>query len=158
MPISLQVKDKAPNFSLPDSQGNMVSLQDFLGKWLVIYFYPKDNTPGCTTEALEFSEYLEKFQGAGANIIGVSPDSEKSHGKFIEKHNLTLQLLSDSEQQMAENYGVWGLKKFMGKEYLGIIRSTFLVDPQGYIAHLWKNVKVKGHVSEVWQTFTNLTS
>jgi peroxiredoxin Q/BCP len=157
MPTSLQVQDKAPDFSLPDSQGNIVTLKDFFGKWLVIYFYPKDNTPGCTTEALEFSEYLEKFQAAGATIVGVSPDSEKSHCKFIEKHNLTIQLLSDSEHQMAENYGVWGLKKFMGKEYLGILRSTFLVDPQGQIAHIWKNVKVKGHVVEVWQTLTRVS-
>lgn len=152
---SLSIKQKAPDFSLPDQNGKIVSLNDFSGQWLVIYFYPKDNTPGCTTEALEFTQYLERFQKAGASILGVSPDSAKSHCQFIAKHNLSVQLLSDPEHTMAESYGAWGLKKFMGKEYMGIIRSTFLIDPQGIIAHIWQNVRVKGHVEAVWKTFND---
>ncbi len=112
-------------------------------------FYPKDNTPGCTTEAKDFTDYASEFAALGAKVVGVSPDSEKSHDKFIEKHNLTIQLLSDPDHIIAENYGVWGLKKFMGKEYMGIIRSTFLINPDGKIAYVWTKVKVKGHTEEV---------
>jgi peroxiredoxin Q/BCP len=115
----------------------------------VLYFYPKDNTPGCTTEAINFSEQQSVFQGLGVKILGVSPDSEKSHGKFIEKQQLNLQLLSDPDHAVAEAYGVWGLKKFMGKEYMGILRSTFLINPQGIIVYAWPKVKVKDHVADV---------
>ncbi|MEY3826453.1 MAG: hypothetical protein RLZZ148_1268 [Cyanobacteriota bacterium] len=145
MDKNITVGQKAPDFLLKDQTGKDVSLKDFLGQWLIIYFYPKDNTPGCTTEALDFSQYRQ--------ILGVSPDSQKSHCKFIEKHNLSIQLLSDPEHIMAESYGVWGLKKFMGKEYMGIIRSTFLVNPRGTIADIWQNVKVKNHSETVWNTF-----
>ncbi|MEB3192149.1 MAG: thioredoxin-dependent thiol peroxidase [Snowella sp.] len=122
-----KVNDAAPHFAAQDQTGNIVSLEDFQGSWLVLYFYPKDNTPGCTTEAINFSEQQPVFQSLGVKILGVSPDSEKSHGKFIEKQQLNLQLLSDPDHVVAEAYGVWGLKKFMGKEYMGILRSTFLI-------------------------------
>jgi peroxiredoxin Q/BCP len=115
----------------------------------VLYFYPKDNTPGCTTEAINFSQQQSVFQALGVKILGVSPDSEKSHGKFIEKQQLNLQLLSDPDHAVAEAYGVWGLKKFMGKEYMGILRSTFLINPQGIIVYGWPKVKVKDHVTDV---------
>jgi peroxiredoxin Q/BCP len=123
---------------------------------LVLYFYPKDNTPGCSTEAIDFTALSPQFQQLNAVILGVSPDSEKSHCRFIEKHNLTIQLLSDTEHQLAEIYQVWGLKKFMGKEYMGIKRSTFLIDPQGNIAYIWSNVKVKAHAEAVLKKLEEL--
>jgi peroxiredoxin Q/BCP len=144
-----KINDVAPHFSAKDQTGNIVTLEDFQGSWLVLYFYPKDNTPGCTTEAINFSEQQSVFQGLGVKILGVSPDSEKSHGKFIEKQQLNLQLLSDPDHAVAEAYGVWGLKKFMGKEYMGILRSTFLINPQGIIVYAWPKVKVKDHVADV---------
>lgn len=144
-----KINDAAPHFSAEDQTGNIVTLEDFQGSWLVLYFYPKDNTPGCTTEAINFSEQQSVFQSLGVKILGVSPDSEKSHGKFIEKQQLNLQLLSDPDHAVAEAYGVWGLKKFMGKEYMGILRSTFLINPQGIIVYIWPKVKVKGHVADV---------
>lgn len=144
-----KVNDAAPHFAAKDQTGNIVALEDFQGSWLVLYFYPKDNTPGCTTEAINFSEQQSVFQTLGVKILGVSPDSEKSHGKFIEKQQLNLQLLSDPDHAVAEAYGVWGLKKFMGKEYMGILRSTFLINPQGIIVYVWPKVKVKDHVADV---------
>ena len=123
---------------------------------MVLYFYPKDNTPGCTTEAIDFTALSPQFQQLNAVILGVSPDSAKSHCRFIEKHNLTIQLLSDTEHQLAEIYQVWGLKKFMGKEYMGIKRSTFLIDPQGNIAYIWSNVKVKAHSEAVLKKLEEL--
>ncbi|MGL5036041.1 MAG: thioredoxin-dependent thiol peroxidase, partial [Microcystaceae cyanobacterium] len=132
-----------------DHTGQTVNLQDFENHWLVLYFYPKDNTPGCATEAINFSQNQGEFEQLGIKIVGISPDSEKSHSKFIEKQKLTIQLLSDSDHQVAEAYGAWGLKKFMGKEFMGILRSTFLIDPQGNIAYVWPKVKVKDHALEV---------
>ena len=116
---------------------------------MVLYFYPKDNTPGCTTEAIEFTSKLAEFRSLNAQVIGISPDSTASHGKFIDKHHLEIILLSDPEHQVAEQYHVWQLKKFMGKEYMGIVRSTFLIDPTGNIAHIWSNVRVKNHADNV---------
>ncbi len=126
-----------------------MSLQDFNGRWLVLYFYPKDNTPGCTTQAIDFTSKLVEFHSLNAQIVGISPDSIASHEKFITKHNLGITLLSDPEHQIADLYQVWQLKKFMGKEYMGIVRSTFLIDPTGNIAHIWANVKVKNHAEIV---------
>ena len=145
--MTLEVGQKAPEFA---------KLADFAGQWLVLYFYPKDNTPGCSTEAIDFTALSPQFQQLNAVILGVSPDSEKSHCRFIEKHNLTIQLLSDTEHQLAEIYQVWGLKKFMGKEYMGIKRSTFLIDPQGNIAYIWSNVKVKAHAEAVLKKLEEL--
>ncbi|AIE75888.1 MULTISPECIES: thioredoxin-dependent thiol peroxidase [unclassified Synechocystis] len=149
MATALEINQPAPAFSAPNAEGKIVSSADFLGQWLVLYFYPKDNTPGCTTEAVDFSEKLPEFAAMDAVIVGVSPDSSASHCKFIDKHKLTIQLLSDPDHQLALAYGAWGPKKFMGKEYEGIIRSTFLINPEGHIAHIWPNVRVKGHVEKV---------
>jgi thioredoxin-dependent peroxiredoxin len=145
----MEVGAAAPKFIAQDRDSKDISLQDFKGRWVVLYFYPKDNTPGCTTEAIDFSSKLAEFQALNAQIIGISPDSIASHGKFITKYNLEILLLSDPEHQIAEQYEVWQLKKFMGKEYMGIIRSTFLIDPTGNIAHIWSNVRVKDHVKKV---------
>ncbi|BAZ66637.1 MAG: thioredoxin-dependent thiol peroxidase [Pelatocladus maniniholoensis HA4357-MV3] len=144
-----QAGEKAPDFTLPNQDGNLVSLSDFQSNWLVLYFYPKDDTPGCTTEAKEFTDLSQDFSALRAKIVGVSPDTEKSHCKFIQKHNLSIQLLSDPEHQVCESYGVWQLKKFMGREYMGVVRSTFLIAPDGNLAYVWSNVKVKNHVQTV---------
>jgi thioredoxin-dependent peroxiredoxin len=146
----MKVGAAAPKFTAQNRDGKDISLQDFNDRWVVLYFYPKDNTPGCTTEAIEFSTKLAEFQALNAQIIGISPDSIASHGKFITKYNLEIILLSDPEHQIAEQYEVWQLKKFMGKEYMGIIRSTFLIAPAGNIAQIWSNVRVKGHVDNVF--------
>jgi len=145
----LNVGDRAPDFTSQDQNGDPVSLQDYSDRWLVLYFYPKDNTPGCTTEAKDFTAYLEQFNNLGADILGVSPDSEKSHCKFIEKHTLSIKLLSDPDNQVIEAFKVWRLKKFMGKEYMGVVRSTFLISPDGKIAQVWDKVRVKAHAEKV---------
>lgn len=145
----MKIGEFAPDFAAIDRHSNSISLQDFKNQWLVLYFYPKDNTPGCTTQAIEFTEKLPQFQALNTQVVGISPDSIGSHGKFITKHNLEIILLSDPEHQIAETYGVWQLKKFMGKEYMGIVRSTFLLDPSGKITQIWSNVRVKNHVDAV---------
>jgi thioredoxin-dependent peroxiredoxin len=154
----MKIGQSAPKFTAPDREGKITTLQDFNSRWLVLYFYPKDNTPGCTTEAIEFTGKLAEFQSLNAQVVGISPDSIASHGKFIDKHNLEIILLSDPEHQIAEDYGVWQLKKFMGKEYMGIIRSTFLIDPSGNIADIWSSVKVKNHVDTVLAQVRYLSS
>jgi thioredoxin-dependent peroxiredoxin len=145
----MEIGQSAPEFTGLDRSGKSISLQDFHDRWLVLYFYPKDNTPGCTTEAIEFTTNLAEFQALNAEIVGISPDSIASHDKFITKHSLQITLVSDPEHQIAESFDVWQLKKFMGKEYMGIIRSTFLIDPTGKIAQIWPNVRVKNHVDNV---------
>jgi peroxiredoxin Q/BCP len=137
------VGDNAPAFSLPDENGNPVSLGDFAGKWLVLYFYPKDNTSGCTKEARDFTERLQTFSELNAVVIGVSRDSAETHRRFIEKHELGISLLSDPEHRVHKAYGAWGLKKNYGKETMGVIRSTFLISPEGKIAAKWEKVKVR---------------
>jgi thioredoxin-dependent peroxiredoxin len=149
MSNSMAIGMSAPEFTAPDKAGTNISLQDFEGQWLVLYFYPKDNTPGCTTEAIDFTAKLADFAALNAKIVGMSPDSIAAHDKFITKHNLGIILLSDPEHQIAEQYNVWQLKKFMGKEYMGIVRSTFLIDPTGKIAQIWSNVRVKNHADTV---------
>ncbi|MEL6927259.1 MAG: thioredoxin-dependent thiol peroxidase [Cyanobacteria bacterium J06600_6] len=144
-----QIGQDAPDFSAPDQNGEITSLKDYQNRWLVLYFYPKDNTPGCTTEAKDFTAYVKEFDELGADILGVSPDSEKLHCKFIDKHELSIKLLSDPEHKVIEAYGAWRLKKFMGKEYMGVVRSTFLISPQGKIAGVWDKVRVKAHVEKV---------
>jgi thioredoxin-dependent peroxiredoxin len=145
----MKVGEAAPKFTAPDRTGKNISLQDFQDRSIVLYFYPKDNTPGCTTEAIDFTDKLAEFQALNTQVIGISPDSILSHGKFIDKHNLKIILLSDPEHQIAESYGVWQLKKFMGKEYMGIVRSTFLINPTGNISQIWSNVRVKNHIETV---------
>jgi len=140
---------KAPGFSLPDQDGKDHSLDGFSGSWFILYFYPKDNTSACTAEALAFSAVYEDLQELGVPVVGVSPDSPASHKKFIEKHDLKLLLLSDESHAVAEAYGVWKMKKMYGKEYMGIERSTFIIDSTGTIREIWRKVKVKGHVEDV---------
>ena len=140
---------KAKEFRLPASNGNIVSLEEFRGKNVIVYFYPKDNTPGCTTEACSFRDSFEDFQSSETIILGISKDSIKKHNGFIEKHNLPFLLLSDEDGKVCEDYGVWQLKKMMGKEYMGIVRSTFLIDKEGNLVKEWRAVKVNGHIEEV---------
>lgn len=139
----------APSFSLVNAEGETIHLQDFLGKKVVLYFYPKDATPGCTTEACDFRDRFEDFSALNTVILGVSPDDEKSHAKFIAKHGLPFELLVDQHHAVAEQYGVWVLKKMYGREYMGIERSTFLIDEQGVVVQQWRKVKVKNHIVEV---------
>jgi peroxiredoxin Q/BCP len=152
----LEVGNKAPEFCLPNQDSEEICLRDFQGSWVVLYFYPKDNTPGCTTEALDFTALKSEFEKEGATILGVSPDSIKRHCNFIEKKNLKITLLSDEEKEVAQKYGVWQLKKMYGKEYMGIVRSTFLINPNGEIAYIWPKVKVKGHAKEVLEKLKEL--
>jgi thioredoxin-dependent peroxiredoxin len=145
----MKVGQSAPEFTAQNQTGDNISLHNFHHQWLILYFYPKDNTPGCTIEAIEFTEKLAEFKALNAGIVGISPDSIVSHSKFISKHSLGIILLSDPDHQIAQQYDVWQLKKFMGKEYMGIIRSTFIIDPTGNIAYIWSNVRVKNHVDNV---------
>ena len=139
----LEVGTKAPDFCLPNQDEVEICLRDLKGKWIALYFYPKDNTPGCTKEACDFTEQEPRFESLDAVILGVSADSPKRHRNFIEKHDLGITLLSDEETTMMQNYGVWRLKKNYGKEYMGIVRSTYIIDPNGTIAAAWDNVKVR---------------
>jgi peroxiredoxin Q/BCP len=147
--MSVEVGKAAPQFSLKNQDGIEISLKDLKGKWVVLYFYPKDNTPGCTVEACDFSAALPDFKELDAVVLGVSPDSVKSHQNFIQKQNITFTLLSDEEKEVAKAYDVWKLKKNYGKEYMGVERSTFLIDPEGKIVKIWRKVSVKGHADEV---------
>jgi peroxiredoxin Q/BCP len=140
---------KAPAFCLFDSKETKHCLRDFAGKWLILYFYPKDDTPGCTVEACEFSASLPDFSGLDGVVVGISPDSTQSHSKFEEKHKLQILLLSDPEKKILEKYGVWQLKKNYGREFWGVARCTFLIEPKGKIRKVWEDVKVKDHVQEV---------
>jgi peroxiredoxin Q/BCP len=139
----------APLFCLPDAEGTPVCLDSFKGKWVVLYFYPRDNTPGCTLEAMQFNAALEKFADLGAQVIGVSADSSESHQKFAEKHNLSILLLSDTEHAVLKEYDSWKPKTMFGKEFFGTQRDTFLIDPQGKIISVWRRVSPKGHAEEV---------
>ena len=154
----LEVGAKAPEFCLPNQDENEVCLRDLKGKWVVLYFYPKDNTPGCTTEACDFTANLPAFEDLDAVVLGVSPDSPKKHRNFIEKKELGITLLSDEEKKVLEEYGVWQLKKMCGREYMGVVRTTYIIDPDGKIAEVWKNVRVKGHVDKVRERLAELKS
>jgi thioredoxin-dependent peroxiredoxin len=149
IPMSLAVGQKAPAFTLQDQAGTEHSLKDYAGSWVLLYFYPKDDTPGCTKEACSFRDNLPKFKKVDAKVFGVSVDSVKSHAKFAEKFALLFTLLADTENTMVSDYGVWGKKKFMGREYMGTMRTSFLVDPKGNIAKIYKNVKPELHADEV---------
>lgn len=145
----LAVGDKVPEFCLPNQDEEEICFRDIKGRWAVLYFYPKDNTPGCTTEACDFTAALPEFEDLNAIVLGISPDSPQKHRNFIEKKDLKITLLSDEDKDLCNAFGVWQLKKFMGKEYMGVVRSTFIVDTQGIVAAAWESVKVKGHVDEV---------
>lgn len=154
----LQIGKQAPDFELLASDGRRVKLSDFRGKYVVLYFYPKDMTPGCTAQACDFRDHAEQFDQLDAVIIGVSPDPIERHQKFIEKYNLPFLLLSDTEHEVAEKYGVWQLKKMFGKEYYGIVRSTFLIDKEGKLVKEWRKVRVKDHVAEALNEVKSLSS
>jgi peroxiredoxin Q/BCP len=151
MGIELKVGQKAPAFSLPRDGGGSVSLAQYKGRKLVIYFYPRADTPGCTRESIDFSRLRAEFSKAGTDILGVSADPVEAQDAFKKKHDLTIGLLSDEAHQMLEAYGAWGRKSMYGKSFMGILRSTFLIGPDGRIAHIWPKVKVEGHAAEVLQ-------
>lgn len=141
--------DMAPDFSLEDQDGKKHSLSDYRGKYVVLYFYPKDNTPGCTLEANAFTRLREDFAGENAEVFGISKDSKDSHCKFRDKHGLAITLLADPEKEVLEKYGAWQLKKNFGKESMGTVRSTVLIDPEGKIRKHWQKVKANGHAEKV---------
>ena len=146
---TLEIGNKAPNFNLPNQNGNSVRLDDFAGRWLVVYFYPRDDTPGCTVEANDFTRLKKDFEKKETVILGVSPDNEAKHCKFIDKHGLKIDLLADCEKSMLSDYGVWQEKSMYGKTYMGVVRTTYLINPDGNIAGAWTKVKAKGHADAV---------
>jgi peroxiredoxin Q/BCP len=152
----IKEKIKAPDFTLPSTNGENQKLKDLLGKYVVIYFYPKDDTPGCTIETNDFNKLLPKFKKLNCEIFGISKDTIKSHDKFKEKFKIKFDLLSDEELKVLKKYKVWGKKKFMGREFMGIIRSTLLIDKKGKVLKVWDNVKVKDHAKEVLETLKSL--
>ena len=145
----LKINSKAPNFTLSSTSKDKYSLKDSLEKYVVIYFYPKDDTPGCTIETNDFNKLILKFKKLDCEVYGISKDNIKSHDKFRDKYKIKFDLLSDEEIKVLKKYKVWGKKKFMGREFMGIIRSTFLIDKKGKIIKIWNNVKVKDHAKEV---------
>lgn len=145
----LETGKKAPAFSLPSVSGGKVALKDFAGKKVILYFYPKDNTPGCTQEACDFRDNIARVQTGGAVVLGISADSIASHEKFRDKFDLPFELLTDESHEMMEKYGVWKEKKNYGRTYMGIERTTVLIDEKGVVARIWTKVKVKGHVDQV---------
>jgi len=148
---------KAPIFKLPSTNKKNYSLIDSLGKYIVIYFYPKDDTPGCTIETNDFNKLLSKFKNLNCEVYGISKDNLKSHDKFRNKYKIKFNLLADEEIKVLKKYKVWGKKKFMGREFMGIIRTTFLIDKKGKIIKIWNNVKVNNHAKEVLETLKNIT-
>ena len=149
--------DKAPAFTLANDGGEKWKLSDWKGQWVVVYFYPKDDTPGCTVETNDFNKLLSKFKKLDCEVYGISKDSLKSHDKFRDKYKIKFDLLADEELKVLKKYKVWGKKKFMGKEFMGIIRTTFLIDKYGKIIKIWENVKVKDHAKEVLETLKNIS-
>ncbi len=147
--LKLKEGDVAPKFTVATSGGGKISLADYLGKNVILYFYPKDDTPGCTKEACAFRDEFVQFKKKGAVVLGVSPDSVKSHDKFVEKFKLPFTLLADEDKKIVEAYGVWGEKSFMGRKYLGVYRVTFLIGPDGKIKNIWPTVKPEEHAAEV---------
>jgi len=145
----LTTGQQAPEFTLTDSKGDVHRLSDYRGETIVLYFYPKDDTPGCTKEACSFRDSYQDFKEAGVEVIGISPDSEKSHSKFIDKYELPFTLLSDPDHQVCEAFGVWGIKKSFGREYEGVYRTTFVIGPEGKIKRVFENVKPSDHSQEV---------
>jgi len=152
----LEPGTEAPDFCLPSDSGTQVCLKELRGKWVVLYFYPKDNTPGCTKEAESFTQLLPEFEKEGAVVLGVSPDSVESHKKFKEKKGLKVTLLSDPEKEVISAYGAWQKKKMYGREFMGVVRSTYLIDPEGKVAHVWKKVRVKDHAESVLKKLKEL--
>ena len=152
----LKKNTKAPTFNLHSTDGKIYSLKDSMGKYVVLYFYPKDDTPGCTIETNDFNKLLPKLKKLNCDVFGISKDDLKSHYKFKEKYKIKFDLLSDVELNILKKYKVWAKKKFMGREFMGIVRSTFLIDPNGKIVKIWDNVKVKDHAIEVLEALKNI--
>ena len=152
----IKVNTKAPLFEIPSTNKNEYSLKDSLGKYVVIYFYPKDDTPGCTIETNDFNKLLPKFKKLNCDVFGISKDTIKSHDKFRDKYKIKFDLLSDEELTVLKKYKVWSKKKFMGREFMGILRTTFLIDPKGKIIKIWENVKVKDHAKDVLATLNSI--
>ena len=147
---------KVNNFKLPSTSNENYSLKDSVGKYVVLYFYPKDDTPGCTIETIDFNKLYSKFKKMNCEIYGISKDSIKSHNKFKQKYKIKFDLLADEDLKVLKKYKVWGKKKFMGREFMGIKRTTFLIDKKGKIIKVWENVKIKDHAKEVLKTLSNL--
>ena len=156
--MALREDGKAPDITLENQDGKTVNLKDFRGKWVLVYFYPKDDTPGCTKEACGMQEYLPKFRKANFEVLGISPDSAAKHRKFADKFGLEFNLLADVDKEAAILYGVWGKKKFMGREYMGVNRTSFLVEPGGTIAKIYTTVKPDIHAQEVYRDARALSS
>ncbi len=156
MPTELTIGKKAPAFTLPDQNEKPVKLSSLAGKWVVLYFYPKDDTPGCTVEACDFTSGLADFEELDAVVLGCSRDSAESHRKFIAKYKLKITLLSDPEHEVMEKYGAWGEKVLYGKKSVGVIRSTTIIDPEGKVAHVWARVSTKGHADSVKKKLAEL--
>ncbi len=152
----LKINSKAPNFNLISTNGNSYSLKDSIRSYVVLYFYPKDDTPGCTIETNDFNRLLTKFKKLNCEVYGISKDNIKSHNKFKEKYKIKFDLLVDDEIKIVKSYKVWAKKKFMGREFMGIVRSTFLIDPRSKIVKIWGNVKIKDHAQEVLDTLKNI--
>ena len=152
----MKINSKAPLFKLNSTDGEIYSLKDSLGKYVVLYFYPKDDTPGCTVETIDFNELLSKFRKANCDVFGISKDTIKSHKKFKKKYKIKFDLLSDEGIDIIKSYKVWAKKKFMGREYMGVVRSTFLINPKGKIIKIWNNIKVKDHANEVLKTLKDI--
>ena len=147
---------KAPDFNLPSTNKKNYSLKDSFGKYVIVYFYPKDDTPGCTLETNDFNKLLPKFKKLNCEILGISKDNLKSHNKFRDKYKIKFDLLADEEIKVLKKYKVWAKKKFMGREFMGIVRTTFLINKKGKILKIWNNVKVKDHAKEVLETLQNI--
>ncbi len=145
----IEIGKRAPAFTLKNQDDEKVQLSGLKGQWVVVYFYPKDDTPGCTVQACDFTASIADFEGLDATVLGISADSTESHRKFIAKHSLAITLLSDPDHAVMEKYGAWGEKNMYGKKSMGIIRSTVLIDPDGKVAHHWPKVQAKGHVDKV---------
>ncbi len=154
--MKLSPKKLAPNFTLPDQVGQVHKLSDQRGQWVLLYFYPKDDTPGCTTEACSLRDHLPRFKKMKAVVFGISADSVRSHAKFAEKYQLPFTLLADEDKEVVKAYGVWAKKKFMGREYIGILRTSFLIDPKGKIAKIYEKVKPETHAEEVLKDLETL--
>lgn len=156
--IELSAGEKAPDFHLPDQEGNIHTLSSYKGRWVFLFFYPKDDTPGCTKEACGVRDVYAEFQKLNVMVFGISVDPIAKHQKFIEKYELPYTLLSDESKDVVEKYGVWGKKKFMGREYMGTMRMSFLIDPSGHISKVYKKVKPEAHAKEVLEDLASLQS
>jgi len=152
----IKINTKAPTFILDSTSNDSFSLKNSIGKYIILYFYPKDDTPGCTIEANDFNKLLTKFKKLNCEVYGISKDNIKSHNKFREKYKIKFNLLADDELKIIKIYKVWAKKKFMGREYMGVVRSTFLISPKGKIIKIWDNVKVKDHANEVLRTLKDI--